>query len=219
MKKIKKIGEILIEYIDENGYLTTTIEQVATDLEIHINRVEKVLSMIQKFEPLGVGARDLKECLLIQIKKKIIIKIPMWKKIIENHLDDIAYNRLSKISKELDLDIIEIQDICDYIKTLEPKPGRGFSSSGDQVKYIIPDATIEYIDGEYIIILNDITGPRLNINSFYRDMMIQNKDPKATEYLTGKLNSAMWIIRSIEQRRMTIYKVVESILKFQRDFF
>ncbi len=80
MKKIKKIGEILIEYIDENGYLTTTIEQVATDLEIHINRVEKVLSMIQKFEPLGVGARDLKECLLIQIKKKIIIKIPMWKK-------------------------------------------------------------------------------------------------------------------------------------------
>ena len=217
-EKDKKIGEILIEYIDENGYLTTTIEQVATDLEIHINRVEKVLSMIQKFEPLGVGARDLKECLLIQIKKDNN-KNPNVEKIIENHLDDIAYNRLSKISKELDLDIIEIQDICDYIKTLEPKPGRGFSSSGDQVKYIIPDATIEYIDGEYIIILNDITGPRLNINSFYRDMMIQNKDPKATEYLTGKLNSAMWIIRSIEQRRMTIYKVVESILKFQRDFF
>ncbi len=216
--KDKKIGEILIEYIDENGYLITTTEQISSYLEIDINRVEKVLSLIQKFEPLGVGARDLRECLLIQIKRDKD-KNPNVEKVIENHLEDIARNRLSKISRELDIDIIEIQNICDYIKTLEPKPGRAFSGSGDQVKYIVPDATIEYIDGEYIILLNDITGPRININSFYKDMMIQNKDPNATEYLTGKLNSAMWIIRSIEQRRMTIYKVIESILKFQKDFF
>ncbi len=103
------------------------------DLEIDINRVEKVLSLIQKFEPIGgVGARDLKECLLIQLKRDKN-RNPNAGKIIENHLEDIANNRLNKISKELDMDIIEIQSICDYIKTLEPKPGRGFSDSGDQV--------------------------------------------------------------------------------------
>mgnify|MGYP001062210625 CR=1 FL=1 len=214
----KRVGEIIIEYIDENGYLATTTEQIAMDLGIDINRVEKVLSIVQKFDPLGVGARDLKECLLIQAKKDPN-KNPNAETIIENYLEDIANNRLIKISKELNLSIEEIQGICDYIRTLEPKPGREFASSGEQVKYIVPDANIEYIDGEYTVLLNDATGPRLNINSFYKNMMKQNKDDNATEYLTEKLNSAMWIIRSIEQRRTTIYKVVESILKFQIDFF
>lgn len=213
----RKIGEILIESIDENGYLMTSVEQVAKDLSISPGKIENVLSIIQSFEPLGVGARDLKECLLLQIKEDNP-KNPQAEKIIRYYLEDIAYNRLSKIAKELDLDIAQVQEICDYIKTLEPKPGRCFSS-GDQVKYITPDATIEYIDGEYIILLNDITGPRLNINNFYKELMRKEKDKNATEYLTERLNSAMWIIKSIEQRRMTIYKVVESILKFQRDFF
>lgn len=213
----RKIGEILIESIDENGYLMTSVEQVAKDLSICPEKIENVLSIIQGFEPLGVGARDLKECLLLQIKEDNP-KNPQAEKIIRYYLEDIAYNRLSKIAKELDLDIAQVQEICDYIKTLEPKPGRCFSS-GDQVKYITPDATIEYIDGEYIILLNDITGPRLNINNFYKELMRKEKDKNATEYLTERLNSAMWIIKSIEQRRMTIYKVVESILKFQRDFF
>lgn len=213
----KKIGEILIESIDENGYLMTSVEQVAMDLNIDSERIENVLSIIQGFEPLGVGARSLKECLLIQIREDEN-RHPEAEKVVEYYLEDVAYNRLSKIAKELNMDIEEVQNICDYIKTLEPKPGRSFND-GDQVKYITPDATIEYIDGEYIIILNDVTGPRLNINNFYKELMRKGKDEKATEYLTEKLNSAMWIIKSIEQRRMTIYKVVESILKFQKDFF
>lgn len=213
----KKIGEILIESIDENGYLMTSVEQVAMDLNIDSERIENVLSLIQGFEPLGVGARSLKECLLIQIREDEN-RHPEAEKVVEYYLEDVAYNRLSKIAKELNMDIEEVQNICDYIKTLEPKPGRSFND-GDQVKYITPDATIEYIDGEYIIILNDVTGPRLNINNFYKELMRKGKDEKATEYLTEKLNSAMWIIKSIEQRRMTIYKVVESILKFQKDFF
>lgn len=213
----KKIGEILIESIDENGYLMTSVEQVAMDLNIDSERIENVLSLIQGFEPLGVGARSLKECLLIQIREDEN-RHPEAEKVVEYYLEDVAYNRLSKIAKELNMDIEEVQNICDYIKTLEPKPGRSFND-GNQVKYITPDATIEYIDGEYIIILNDVTGPRLNINNFYKELMRKGKDEKATEYLTEKLNSAMWIIKSIEQRRMTIYKVVESILKFQKDFF
>lgn len=214
----KEIGEFLIEYIDENGYLTTSVEELALDLGKDIKKVEKVLSLIQEFDPMGVGARDLKECLLIQIKRTHNTNSDV-EKIIKNHLDDLAHNRLTKISKDLNLDVEEVQNMCDYIKSLEPKPGRGYSSIEDQVKYIVPDATIEYIDGEYIILLNDITGPRLNVNSFYKNMMMQDKDPNTTKYLTEKLNSALWIIRSIEQRRMTIYKVVESILKFQKEFF
>lgn len=213
----REIGEILIENIDENGYLMTSVEQVAKDLKIDSERVENVLFLIQGFEPLGVGARNLKECLLIQIREDKN-RHPQAERIAEYYLEDIAHNRLSKIAKELNMDIEEVQNICDYIKTLEPKPGRSFND-GNQVKYITPDATIEYIDGEYIIILNDVTGPRLNINNFYKELIRKERDAKATEYLNEKLNSAMWIIRSIEQRRMTIYKVVESILKFQKDFF
>ncbi len=209
---------MLIENIDENGYLTTTADQVAMDLGMSAENVENVLCTIQTFEPLGVGARNLKECLQIQIREDEN-KNPHVEKIIEDYLEDVANNRLLKISKELDIDLKEVQQICDYIKTLEPKPGRCFNSGGDRVKYITPDATIEFIDGEYIILLNDVTGPRLNINNFYRELMRQEQDTNATEFLTEKLNSAMWIIRSIEQRRITIYKVVESILKFQIDFF
>lgn len=216
--KEKEIGEFLIESIDENGYLTTSPEQISEDLQTDLEKIERVLAIIQKFDPLGVGARDLQECLLIQIESDRK-RNPYAEKIIGEYLDDIASNRLSKIAKEMDLDIKEIQNVCDYIRTLEPKPGRSYSGINDQVKYIVPDATIKYIDGEYLILLNDVTGPRLNISNFYRNMMLQDKDPKATEYLTEKLNSAMWIIRSIEQRRNTIYRVVESILKFQKDFF
>lgn len=216
--KEKLIGEFLIESIDENGYLTASSEQISKDLQMDILKIEEVLAIIQNFDPLGVGARNLQECLLIQIKSDSN-KNPHAETIIEEYLDDIASNRLSKIAKEMDLDIKEIQNVCDYIRTLEPKPGRSYSGVNDQVKYIVPDATIKYVDGEYLILLNDATGPRLNISNFYRNMMLQDKDPKATEYLTEKLNSAMWIIRSIEQRRNTIYRVVESILKFQKDFF
>lgn len=213
-----RIGKVLIENIDENGYINTSLDQIAKDLGVLLEDIENVLLIIQTFEPLGVGARNLQECLLIQTKVDSS-KSPHCETIIKFYLEDLAYNRLSKISKDLNIDLEEVQDICDYIKTLEPKPGRCFSSNRDQVKYIVPDATIEYVDGEYIVILNDITGPRLNINNFYRELMRQEKDPNATEFLTEKLNSAMWIIRSIEQRRMTIYKVIESILKFQLEFF
>ena len=213
-----KIGKVLIENIDENGYIATNLEQIAEDLGVNIKDVENVLLLIQSFEPIGVGARDLKECLLIQIKE-YKPNNPHVEVIVEDYLEDLAHNRLLKISKELNIELKEVQDICDYIKTLEPKPGRCFTNDCDQVKYIVPDATIEFIDGEYIILINDATGPRLNINNFYRSLIKQGKDPKATEYLREKLNSAMWIIKSIEQRRATIYNVVESILKFQMDFF
>lgn len=214
----RKIGEYIIHNIDDNGYLQVSLEEIANLINTNLEEVELVLKVVQNFEPLGVGARDLRECLLIQVKDKKNTK-PYIKKIIENYLEDLAHNRLQKISNELDISVEEIQDACDYIKTLEPKPGRAFSGNNDSVKYIVPDAEIELVEGKFVVTVKDSTAPRLNINNYYRSLMKTGKDEKATEYLSQKFNSAMWIIKSIEQRRSTIKKVVESILKFQMSFF
>ncbi len=215
-KKDKKIAEYIIQNIDDNGYLVTPVEEIAELTKSNIDIVEQVLSIIQSFEPLGVGARTLKECLLIQMKD---VDYPIVKTIIENNLEDIASNRINKIAKEYELTSLDIQNICDFIKTLEPKPGRTFGSSTEETKYIVPDATILLVDGEYIIQVNDYTGPKLIINNFYKNMLKDGGDEKTTEFLQNKFNSAMWVIKSIEQRRQTIYKVVESILKHQLEFF
>lgn len=211
------IAEYIIQSIDENGYLKSTVEEIAYLLGASLAQVEEALRLVQSFEPTGVGARDLKECLLIQVRERG--KEPFVERIIKDYLEDLGYNRIIKISKELDVNINKVQKACDYIKTLEPKPGRTFGhGSANRVRYIIPDATIEFIEGELLIRINDITGPRLNINSFYKNL-IRNSSDEATEFLSERLNSALWIIKSIEQRRQTIYKVVESIVKFQRKFF
>lgn len=213
-----EIGENIIQNIDENGYLNIPLEEISEHLSVSEKEVEDVLSIIQGFDPIGVGARNLKECLILQIREDKDID-PTIKDIVEEHLDDIGHNRMIKIAKERNLDLGDVQRACDYIKTLEPKPGRSFSGNYDDVKYIVPDATIQEVDGEFIIILNDVTGPRLNINNFYKDLIKDNGDQGTTDFLVDKLNQAMWIIRSIEQRRATIYKVIESILKFQIEFF
>ncbi len=212
------IGKAIIENIDDNGYLTVDVNQIADELRIPSKKVEKVLSIIQSFDPPGVGSRNLAECLLIQVREDKVSN-PKIEIIIKNHLEDLAYNRLYKVSKELNMDISEVQEIFDYIKTLEPKPGRAFGNYLSDVKYIIPDVNVEFVDGEYIIVLNEITAPRLNINKYYREMIRKGLDSDTTEFIKEKLAQALWVIRSIEQRRMTIYNVVKSIVKFQRDFF
>lgn len=210
-----KTGEYIIQNIDNNGYLIANIEEIAEQLKRSTEEVEAILSVIQSFEPYGVGARNLKECLLIQLKDERDYNI---KQIVEDHLEDIAQNKIAVISKALGISNSETQKYIDIIKSLEPKPGRSFRGSED-VKYIIPDATIEEINDEFFIFINDITGPRLNINEYYKNLIKTTKDQKTTEYLESKFNSAMWIIKSIEQRRQTMYKVIESILKHQKDFF
>lgn len=213
-----EIGENIIQHIDDNGYLRTTLEEIAKYKGISIPEVEKVLSIIQKFEPLGVGARDLKECLLIQIKEDKYAD-PYIIKIIERYLEDLGHNRIQKISKELNIDLNQVQRSSDYIKGLEPKPGRSFSGNIDDVRYITPDAEIQLIEGKFQVILNDITGPRLNVNNYYKRLMRTGSDEGTIEFLNERFNRAMWVIRSIEQRRATIKKVIESILKFQMEFF
>lgn len=211
-----KLGEYIIQNINDNGYLISSLEEIANNTQSNLIEVETLLKIIQSFDPLGVGARNLQECLMLQVSDT---NNTLVKDLIENHLEDIASNRMNKIAKEKDIDLVDLQVACDFIKGLEPKPGRLISGNLRDVKYVIPDATIQNIDGEYIIIINDSTGPRLNINNFYKGLIKKDQDDETTKFLQDKLNSAVWIIRSIEQRKQTIYKVVESILKFQRDFF
>lgn len=215
----KLIGAVLVESIDSNGYLTSSIEDISTYLNASEEKVQDILGIIQTFDPIGVGARDLKECLKIQLKNNKNDNDDILS-IIDYHLEDVGANRLSKISKELDISIKRVQDICDIIKKLEPKPGRGFPSDDDDIKYVKPDVILEEIDREYIIRVNDTTAPRLIINDFYKDMLNNpNNNNDASKFINNKLNSAMWLIKSIEQRRMTIFKVVTSIVRYQKDFF
>ncbi|GAB1476635.1 RNA polymerase factor sigma-54 [Bacillota bacterium] len=213
----KMIARYLIEALDENGYLTSTISEVGQVFRAREEKVLEALNVIQGFEPTGVGARDLKECLLIQLHNTGEDK-PEVRKIIEDHLEDIAENRLANISKSVGISIKEVQSISDRIKSLEPKPGRQFGDPGDN-RYIVPDVTVEKVGDEYVIIVNDTTAPRLNISPFYQKMLMEaDKESNISKFLSGRLNSALWLIRSIEQRRQTIYNVVKAVVAYQQDF-
>lgn len=214
----KKVAKYLIEALDENGYLTSSIKEVAELFCISEEKVIKALKIVQGFEPIGVGARNLSECLMIQMVH-YGDDTPKTREIIENHLEDIAANRLANIAKAVGLSIKEVQEISDVIKSLEPKPGRQFGSANDN-RYIVPDVTVEKIGGEYVITVNDCTAPRLNISSYYQKILTESdKESNISKFLTGRLNSALWLIKSIEQRRQTIYNVVQAVVNYQHDFF
>jgi len=214
----KQVARYLIEALDENGYLTSTVDEVAKVFSIKEDRVVEALRVVQGFDPVGVGARDIRECLVIQMVH-FGYDTPEVRMIIEEHLEDIAANRMGNIAKAVGMPIKDVQEICDMIKTLEPKPGRQYCCPGDN-RYIVPDVTVEKVDDEYIVIVNDCTAPRLNISPFYQKMLTESeKDSSLSKFLTGRFNSALWLIKSIEQRRQTIFNVVSAVVRYQIDFF
>jgi RNA polymerase sigma-54 factor len=216
--KEKRIGEFIIESLDNKGYLGCSLQDISLLINEDVVEVERVLRLIQTFDPVGVAARSLSECLMIQLREKGIQDKNAYI-IAENYLEEIATNKIQKIAKDLHISVNRVQSICDIIKMLEPKPSRGFIVDSDNIRYIVPDVTIEKINDEYIIIVNDSYLPTLTISNYYKNMIHGLNDKEASKFLSDKLNSSMWLIKSIEQRRMTLYKVVDSILKYQRKFF
>lgn len=214
---IKTLCEYTIESLDSKGYLSLPSEYIAKELKIDIDVFEKVLKIIQNFEPDGIGARSLKECLKIQMRKKHMLDDNMCK-IIDNHLEDLSENRYQNIAKSLNITVKEAQICGDSIKTLEPKPSSGFFT-GEEVKYVSPDAYIRKVDGKYIIEMNENLIPRLSINSLYKNILNDEKDKVATEFVKDKINSAIFLIKSIEQRKSTVYRVIEKIIELQYDYF
>ncbi|SCZ03662.1 RNA polymerase factor sigma-54 [Alkaliphilus peptidifermentans] len=215
-KKHRAIGEYLINSLDENGYLTLSLNEVAEVFNDKIDIVENILKIIQTFEPPGIAARDLKECLLIQLNY-LGVTCKNAYKVIEHHLEDIAANKYPLVAKKLNISVEDVQSICDFIRTLEPKPGRNFSS--DNNNYIVPDAVVKKINDEYYIVINDYNSPRLIIRDDYRKMLANHENNETVKFINDKLNAATWLIRSIEQRRQTIYKVIEVIVDRQKSFF
>lgn len=214
----RNIGRYIIESLDENGYMTLSVEEIAKEMKVDLDKVQTVLDAIQGFDPSGVGARSLKECLLIQLSH-LGNDNQLVRDVVNNYLEDIAGNRLNNIAKALNASVREIQEISDLIKGLEPKPGRQFSSSSE-TRYIVPDVTVEKVDSEYIVTVNESSAPRLTISPYYQKMLVDSdKESNISKFLTGRLNSALWLIKSIEQRRQTIYNVVSAVVKYQIDFF
>ncbi|MGI6452514.1 MAG: RNA polymerase factor sigma-54 [Syntrophomonadaceae bacterium] len=212
------IGTYLIGSIDSNGYINVGLEEVAQKYNVSIERVEEVLGIIQSFHPHGVGARNLSECLLLQLKH-YGKDCPVARQIVENYLADLGRGNLNKIAHELSLPVQKIQEICDTIRTLDPRPGRQYSYDAG-IKYIMPDVFVEKIEGEYVVIVNEFQFPRLRINNFYETLMRQPESfsPDTRKYLEDKMGSAIWLIKSIEQRRRTLYKVALTIVEIQKEF-
>ena len=212
------IGKYIIEAVDDNGYLTASVEEIAQAVDAEIEDVEDTLNFIQTFDPAGIAARNLRECLIIQLASKGLLTDEI-EYIIENMLEDLADNKIAHIAKTLNMKNQEVQQIADLIKTLEPKPGRLFSS-GETTRYVIPDIFVEKINDEFVVTNNDTSVPKLMVSSYYNKLSAEaDKDEELNKYLNDRFNAAVWLIKSIEQRKQTIYNVASAVVKYQQDFF
>ncbi|WP_300385315.1 RNA polymerase factor sigma-54 [Clostridium sp.] len=214
---IRAVVEYMIENIDSRGYLDMPLEDICRELGISLEIGEEALNVLQDLDPDGIGARDLKECLKIQLIKQGLLEENL-EIIIDEYLDLIAENKFAIIAKNLRISPKEAQDLGDKIKKLEPKPSRGFYT-GEEVKFIIPDAAIRKIDGQYFVIMNDGVIPRLSISKVYKDILNNKEDKSMENYVKDKLNSAMFLIKSIEQRKSTLLRILEKVVERQKDYF
>jgi RNA polymerase sigma-54 factor len=227
----KFVGKLIIGNLDDDGYLRISLDELANDAKVNGACLETVLSYIQTFDPSGVGARDLRECLLIQLGHldrhpmgKSETKLPSLRKslvatIVSDHLVDLEKKHYGRLAKSLGVSLDAVYAAVKVIEGLEPKPGRPFFASSNYA--IIPDVFVRKHEGEWEVALNDDGMPRLRVSPYYRRLLSkQGGDSEATKlYLDEKLRGAQWLIRSIEQRNRTIIKVVSSIVKFQEPFF
>jgi RNA polymerase sigma-54 factor len=214
---LREIARYLIGNIDENGYLTMTASETAEALARPVEEVEQAIALVQTFDPPGIGARDLRECLLIQAREKgADFALPV--RILTDHFDLFSRGDSAGIARRLKIGRETVREAFQKLVTLWPKPGRAFS--GDDVQYVTPDAFVFKVDGQWVITLNEDGLPKLRLSSYYRRLLLSGGDlgKDAREYIRQKFSSAQWFIKSIYQRQRTIYKVVESIMKFQREF-
>ncbi|MCJ8276114.1 MAG: RNA polymerase factor sigma-54 [Bdellovibrionales bacterium] len=214
-------AHMIIEYINDDGYLKTPVENIANDEGVSVEELEGTLKLVQEFDPPGVGARDLKECLLIQAKH-LQEDTHDFVHLITHHMHDLEKKNYPGIAKSMEITVEEVIDMCKIINTMEPKPGRIFATN--DTHYVTPDVYVYKVAEEYMVSLNEDGLPKLRISNFYRNMLAQEDKSKeakgdAQDYIQDKLRSAVWLIKSIHQRQRTIYKVAESIVKHQKEFF
>ncbi len=213
-----KGGEWIVGNLDDDGYLRADVGELSQQSGIAAGDMERALVLIQGFDPAGVGARNLRECLLIQARQRNLAG-SLVEKIILDYLHELEKRKYPQIAKALNVTPQEVMEASQtIIHDLEPKPGRPFLSS--DTNYITPDVYVIKVEERYVIQLNDEGLPRVRINPYYRKLLSSkdSMDKTTKEYIEERLRSAQWLIKGMEQRSKTIYKVAESIVKFQMDF-
>lgn len=214
----EKIGGLIIGNLNDDGYLTTELEMIAQETRVTEEVAEQALKKVQNFDPVGVAARNLVECLLLQVQHYDGVD-PITEQVIKKHLPHLETRDYKAISRALKVPVARIKEVVRFIQYLEPKPGRPFSH--DRAEYITPDIYLYKVADDYAIVLNEDGLPKLRVSPYYRKILKEKESGSemTKEYIQDKLRSAVWLIRSIHQRQRTIYKVMNSILKYQRDFF
>lgn len=224
----RKLARLVIGNLSEDGFFTGSLEDIARETAIELEDAEEILKLILHFDPVGVGSRNLKECLMAQASL-LYSEESLVFKIIRDHLHDLEKRNLAVITKATGASDDDVKEAARMIREdFDPKPGRSFASSAD-TQYIVPDVYVVKVGEDYAIQLNEDGIPRLKVSAYYRKILSQAKieakahgkgDPKLTrDYLQDKLRAAVWLIKSIHNRQKTIYRVMESIVKYQRDFF
>jgi RNA polymerase sigma-54 factor len=213
----EKVGLYIIGNLAENGFLALSLDEVCEATGGAPETTEAVLKKIQFFDPPGVAARDLRECLLIQLQN-LGLADSLAGRLVSDHLAQLENRRFEKLARELGITVDEIVEASQVIASLEPRPARGYDE--EETRTILPDVSVEKIGDEWVIFLNDEGLPRLRVSSFYRRLASQQgeEEDKARQYLQEKVRAATWLIKSIHQRQQTLYRVTQSIFKFQREF-
>lgn len=220
MENEEKLGQMIIASLNDDGYFEGDLVKMAEEVGLDFEDAEEILRMIQNFDPLGIAARNLQECLMVQAKF-ISPRSPLVETIIQEYLAELEKHNIPAIAKALSLPIDKIVDAQRQIHEFEPKPGSLFTQS--ETQYITPDIYINKVGNNYVIGMNDDGIPRLRVSNYYKNIVQKEAGKadqgKAKEYVQDKLRAAIWLIRSIQNRQKTIYKVTEAILARQKDFF
>lgn len=213
----RQIGEMIIGCIDDDGYLTTSLEELAASAGFDLTHLTTILGIIQEFDPIGVGSRDLRECLLSQIFR-LGKSDSIEAEIVDKHLKELGARKYQEIARALKISVEEVQSVAQFIGTLEPKPGRSFSS--ESTTYVLPEIEIRKSKGVFVVITNDDQLPHLRISRHYRRLMEdKNTSTEVRSYIRDKIRAADFLIKSIDQRQQTIRNIAEEIVKVQEEFF
>ena len=213
----RKAAELIIGNIDDNGFLQGTLEEMTLNTGIPKEDFERMLGLIQTFYPPGLGARDLRECLLIQLEREGK-QNSLEYKIISEHMEDLGKRRFPEIARRMGMSVEKVQECANNIARLNPRPGQIFATAPPN--YVLPDVTVEKTDGDYQVILNGEQIPHLRISNTYKDIMAQDGNgSEVKDYIRDKIRSGKFLIRSIHQRQQTISNIAHQIVSRQRDFF
>lgn len=213
----QQIGEILVGSVNEEGYLTSSLGELAASTGYALEQLRAVLTLVQEFDPIGVAAHDLRECLLIQLRRLgKADELPGL--LVRDHLDALGGRRFPEVARALKVTVDQIHEATRLIATLEPKPGRIFAS--ESTAYVLPEVLIQKVDGEFTVVLNNDQIPRLHISEHYRQLMAdESTSAEVKNYIREKVRAGMFLIKSINQRQQTIYNIAKEIVGVQTSFF